>query len=192
VSERDVPELDDESPSSWPSPDPYHELLERRARRSWRGVDWAVVGAVAAVLVALALLAQVMSLSRRLDDANGTGQKALAAGFDRAGHAHGARRAALTTDQGAKVARIVLLPDGTGYLKNDDMAALDPGHTYQLWATSQSAGHKVAISEGVLGPNPGATAFRASPGVTGFFVTVEPAGGATRPTQAPYAEAPLT
>ena len=185
--------IEEESPPpSYASFDPYDELRERRARRSWRGVDWAVVCAVGAVLVALALVAQVTSLSRRLDEATSTGQKGAAAGFEHAGHAHGAQHAALSSDQGKDVARIVLLPDGSGYLKNDHMTPLDESHTYQLWAMSESAGRKVAISEGVLGPNPSAASFRAAPNVTGFAITVEQAGGAPQPTQAPYATATLT
>jgi anti-sigma-K factor RskA len=179
-------------PSSGPLRDPYDELADRRAHRSWRGIDWAAVFAVAAAIVALALVAQVMSLTRRLDDARGTGEKAASAGFERAGHARGARRGALTSNQGTQVARVVLLPDGSGYLKNDAMTPLDRNHTYQLWAVSGSADQPIAVSEGVLGPDPGAASFRAAPGVSGFALTVEPAGGVPQSSQAPYATATLT
>jgi anti-sigma-K factor RskA len=179
-------------PPSYPPRDPYDDLAERRARRSWRGIDWAVVVAVAATIVALALVAQVMSLTRRLDDARGTGDKAASAGFERAGHAHNARHGILSSDQGTQVARVVLLPDGSGYFKNDAMTPLDENHTYQLWAMSGSTDNPVAVSEGVLGPDPNAASFHASPGVTGFAITVEQAGGAPQPTQPPYAAATLT
>src|SRR5262245_61999390 len=66
-------------PPSAPPHEPYDELAERRSRRSWRGIDWAAVFAVAAAIVALALVAQVMSLTRRLDNSRGTGEKAAAA-----------------------------------------------------------------------------------------------------------------
>jgi len=172
--------------------DPYDELAERRARRSWRGIDWAAVFAVGAAIVSLALVAQVMSLTRRLDDARGTGEKAAAAGFERAGHAHGARRGALTSNEGTQVARVVLLPDGSGYFKNDAMTPLDKNHTYQLWAVLGSADHPVAISEGVLGPDPSAASFHASPLAAGFAVTVEQPGGVPQSEQTPYAKATLT
>jgi anti-sigma-K factor RskA len=98
----------------------------------------------------------------------------------------------LSTGQGVDVARIVLLPDGTGYLKNDRMAPLDTGHTYQLWSTSTNTGHNIAISLGVLGPNPSAASFRSAPDVTGFAITVEPAGGVPLLNHAPYAVATVT
>jgi anti-sigma-K factor RskA len=185
--------IDAESPRppSVPSHDPYDEVAERRAHRSWRGIDWAAVFAAAAAIVALALVAQVMSLTRRLDDARGIGEKAAAAGFDRAGHAHGARHGALSSTDGTQVARVVLLPDGSGYFKNDGMTPLDKDHTYQLWAVSGSADHPVAVSEGVLGPDPGAASFHASPGVAGFAITVEQAGGVPQSSQPPYAAATL-
>jgi hypothetical protein len=183
---------EDSRPPSVPLLDPYDDLAERRARRSWHGVDWAAVFAVGAAIVALALVAQVMSLTRRLDDARGTGEKAAAAGFERAGHAHGARRGVLSSGDGTQVARVVLLPDGTGYLKNDAMTPLDKNHTYQLWATSGSAEHRVTVSEGVLGPDPNAASFHASPTVAGFAITVESAGGVPQSTQPPYAAATLT
>jgi anti-sigma-K factor RskA len=180
------------TPGSLPPRDPYDELAERRARRSWRGIDWAAVFAVGAAIVALALVAQVMSLSRRLDDARGTGEKAVSAAFEKASHSRGARRGALTSTEGTQVARVVLLPDGSGYFKNDGMNALDPNRTYQLWAVSGNADHPVAVSEGVLGPDPGSVAFHASPRVTGFAVTVEQSGGVPQSAEAPYATATLT
>jgi hypothetical protein len=181
---------DSEAPAL-PPHDPYDELAERRARRSWHGIDWAAVCAVAATIIALALVAQVMSLTRRLDAARSTGEKAASVGFERAGHVSGARRGVLRSNEGTQVARVVLLPDGNGYLKNDAMTPLDKDHTYQLWAMSGTFGDGVAVSEGVLGPDPNAAAFRAAPDVPGFAITVEPTGGMPQPTQPPYAAATL-
>ena len=53
------------------------------------------------------------------------------AAFVRASRVAGARQVSLTPSNGAEVARVVLLPDGTGYLKNDGLARLDADHTYQ-------------------------------------------------------------
>jgi hypothetical protein len=131
-------------------------------------------------------------LTRRLDDARGTGEKAASAGFERAGHAHGARQGVLSSNQGTPLARVVLLPDGSGYFKNDAMTPLDKNHTYQLWAMSGSSDHPAAVSEGVLGPDPGAASFHASPTASRFALTVEQAGGVAQPTQPPYASATLT
>jgi len=184
--------VDAESPRPVLPYNPRDELAERRARRSWHHVDWAVVVGVAATLVALALVAQVISLSRRIEHTPTTGEKAAAAGFDHAVHARGARHGALNNDKGERVARVVVLPDGSGYLKNDAMRPLGRDQTYQLWALSGSSDDRVAVSEGVLGPDPGATSFHAAPGVSDFAVTVEQAGGVAQSTQSPYATATLT
>jgi anti-sigma-K factor RskA len=166
------------------------ELAARRARG--RGSRWMSWAAAAAAVVAVVLAAQVISLHRRLDDARGTGEKDAAAAFVRAGHANGARQVALVPAHGAEVARVVLLPDGSGYLKSDGLARLDAAHTYQLWALTGAADRTVAISAGVLGADPTAAAFRTSPDVHGFAITVERAPGAAQPSQAPYASATLS
>ena len=165
---------------------------ELAARRSGRSVRWAAVAAVAAALVAAVLAAQVISLHHRLDDARTTGAPDAAAAFVRASRITGARQVSLTPPNGAEVARVVLLPDGTGYLKNDGLARLDAEHTYQLWALTGSADHPIAISAGVLGPNPSAAAFQASTKLEGLAITVEQAGGVPQSKQAPYASATLT
>ncbi len=168
------------------------QLATRRARRGRTGTGArrrspAAIAAIAAAVVALVLAAQVISLHRRLDDARGTGEKDAAAAFQRAGRVAGAREVALAPSKGAEVARVVLLPDGSGYLENDGLARLDASHTYELWALTGSAERTVAISAGVLGPDPKAAAFRTTPLVRGFAITIERAPGATQPSQAPMA-----
>ncbi|HEY5171508.1 MAG TPA: anti-sigma factor [Acidimicrobiia bacterium] len=167
------------------------ELATRRARRG-RGPRWMSWAVAAAAVAAVVLAAQVISLHRRLDDARGTGEKDAAAAFVRAGHVDGARQVALVPAHGAEVARVVLLPDGSGYLKSDGLAPLDAAHTYQLWALTGTAGRTVAISAGVLGADPSAAAFRTSPDVHGLAITVERAPGVAQPSRAPYASATLT
>jgi len=167
------------------------DLAARRAEHSDRRGYWMSLVAAAAAIVALALVAQVISLSRRLDSEHGAGEKATVAAFDRAQHATGARQVSLTAAHGAEVARVVLLPDGSGYLKNDGMTRLGKAYTYQLWALTGSRARPVAISAGVLGPDPAAAAFRASTDVRGFVLTVEHAGGVAQSTQPPYASATM-
>jgi hypothetical protein len=168
------------------------DLAARRARRRVRTVRWVSLAAAAAAVAAAVLAAQVISLRNRLDDERATGEKDAAAAFVRAGHATGARQLALAPAHGAEVARVVLLPDGSGYLKNDGLARLDAEHTYQLWALTGTADRTVAISAGVLGRNPNAAAFRTSPDVNGFAITIERSPGVVQPSQTPYASATLT
>lgn len=168
------------------------ELVAHRARRTARGVRWMSLGAAAAALAAAVLAAQVISLHHRLDDARTTGTKDAAAAFVRAGRVIGARTVALVPSNGVEVARVVLLPDGSGYLKNDGLARLDVDHTYQLWALTGSPDHPVEISAGVLGADPSAAAFQASTDVKGLAITIERAGGVPQTTQKPYASGMLT
>ena len=184
---------DESAPGAGTVDDPAAaDLAARRARRAARRVRWVSWAAVAAAVVAALLAAQVVVLHHRLDDARGTGEKEAAAAFVRAGHATGARKLALAPTNGAEVARVVLLPDGSGYLKNDHLARLDTEHTYQLWALTGRGDRTVAISAGVLGSNPSAAAFRTSPDVHGFAITVERSPGVVSPSQTPIAGATLT
>ena len=145
----------------------------------------------AAVLVAALLATQVVSLNHRLDNAPGSGETAAAAAFAHASRIARARKVSLTSERGTEVARVVVLPDGSGYMKNDGLAPLDADHTYQLWLLTGAADHPVAISAGVLGADPRAAAFETATDVRGFAITVEEAPGVGQSTQSPVATATL-
>ena len=167
------------------------ELAARRERR--RRASWiAPTVAAAAVIVLVVLAAQIASLHGQLDRAHEFGTSAMAAAFDRAAKVDGAREVDLTAKSGAKLARVVLLPDGTGYLRGDHLDALPSDRTYQLWAVTGSATGPVAVSAGVLGSDPQAVAFHASGPVQAFAVTVERAGGVVQSAQTPIAQAAVT
>ena len=64
------------------------------------------------------------SLDGQLDRSQPTGPTASAAAFDRAAQGRRRpRRSALQSSTGATLARVVLLPDGTGYLRGDEPEA---------------------------------------------------------------------
>jgi anti-sigma-K factor RskA len=161
---------------------------DRRPRPSWI----APTAAAAAIIVVVVLAAQVASLNGRLDRARQFGTSAMAAAFDRATKVDGAREVDLNAKSGATLARVVLLPDGTGYLRGDHLDALPADQTYQLWAVTGSATKPVTVSAGVLGSDPQAVAFRASGPVQAFAVTVERAGGVVQSAQTPIAQAAVT
>ncbi len=167
------------------------QLAVRRAVRSSRRVRGMALVAAAAIVVVAALATQVVSLHDQLKT-RGTGEQEAAAAFSRAEHVSGARSAALAPANGAEVARVVLLPDGSGYLKTDKLATLDADHTYQLWAVTGSPSNPVVISAGVLGADPSAAAFRTVGDVHGFAITVERAPGVTQSSQAAFASATLS
>ena len=171
-----------------PTEQDVDELADRRARRA--RARWTAAAAAAAVIALVVLGAQVASLRGQLDRAHQLGPSAMAAAFDRATKVDGARQVGLKAGSGATLARLVLLPDGTGYLRGDHLEPLPSDQTYQLWAVTGNA--KAPVSAGVLGADPRAVSFRASGPVKGFAVSIEPAGGVVQPTHTPIAQAALT
>jgi anti-sigma-K factor RskA len=155
---------------------PVDELAARRGRRSSRRAVWSGVLAVAAAVVVVVLAVQVVSLHRKADRST-----TVAAAFDRAAGNKHAKQVALTAS-GSDVARVVLLPDGTGYMKNDALKPLAADQTYQLWALTGDATHPTPISAGVLGPDPHAVGFHVDGPVHGIAVSIERQGGAVQPT----------
>ncbi len=162
-------------------------LAARRSARLTRATRWSVALAAAAVVAAVALGARVVVLDRRLDRSS-----TIAAAFDRAARQHGAREVALASRDGARLARIVLLPDGSGYLRNDTMHALPADRTYQLWAVTGAGSRPVVISAGVLGRDPSAVAFHSAGPVRAFAVTIERAPGVVTSTQQPIGTAAVS
>jgi anti-sigma-K factor RskA len=119
---------------------------------------------------------------------NGSNAGNLAAAFDKAQQAPGARTVSLASTQHADAARVVVLPDGSGYLQNNAMQPLPAGQVYQLWAIGPNG---TPVSIGVLGGNPSTAAFHASPDVKTLGITVERSPGVVVPTPPMYASAPV-
>jgi anti-sigma-K factor RskA len=163
------------------------DLATRRARRN--RTRWTAVAAVAAAIVIVVLAAQVSVLRGR--DNSRIGTRAMAAAFDRAAQAPGAREVPLQSDSGATLARIVLLPDGAGYLRGDKLEVLPKDRTYQLWAVTGTEAKPTVVSAGVLGRDPSALGFHASGPVRAFAVTVENEGGVVVSHQKPVAQGAL-
>jgi anti-sigma-K factor RskA len=162
--------------------------LEARRRKRARWIAPVVATAAAIAVVVLA----VQVLPSRDDGATRTGATAAAAAFDQAVTMDGARAVGLESDAGATLARVVLLPDGTGYLRGDNLERLSDDQTYQLWALTGPKDDPIAISAGVLGPDPQAIGFSASGPVNGFALTVEQAGGVVSSQQQPVAAGALS
>ena len=161
------------------------ELAVRRARKSSRPVVWitSAVAAVAAVAV-IVLALQVVSLNDDLDHAEQPSAASISAAYDRAAQTEGARTATLASDQGN--ARVVLLPDGTGFIVNDGLPPVGDAQTYQLWAFTGNGAEPTIVSAAVLGPDADSASFKLAGPVQSFAMTVEDAGGAAQPTQAPF------
>jgi Anti-sigma-K factor rskA len=138
------------------------------------------IAAAAAVLIAVLAVGLASRTPSRAGD--------LAAAYDHAVDT-GAARVALHPDlgSGAVTAEIAWSSDGTGYLRNEHLAALPAGKTYQLWATYQQGKKQRAISAGVLGREPSAVAFHLVATPTAFAITVENAPGVVASAKTPIA-----
>ena len=178
------PELWDRISSTIATAGGHDELAARRARGV--GSRWMIAVAAAAAIALVVLGARVISLQQDLDDAKSP-DAVLAARFDAATNVNGAREVQLVGTQGSTVARLVLLPDGSGILVNDGLTTLSSDETYQLWALMGNESNPTAISAGVLGPDPPGANFKTDGPVVGFAITVEREGGVTSPTKTPLA-----
>jgi anti-sigma-K factor RskA len=161
--------------------EPRDELAVRRARPR-PSLSTALLVVAAAVVVILAV--NIVVLQRRAND-----NTTASAAFSRASHAHGARELSFAAN-GSDVAKAVLLPDGSGYLKNENMSALPSTKTYQLWAATGDPKHPTMISAGVIGADPRTIGFHVNGAVHGLAISVENRGGAVQPTQV-YSSATL-
>ncbi len=148
-----------------------------RSERAWRAAAVALVAAFLAIVGVLSF--RVVNLDHRVGQLqsalgqNGTGQLVALALAD---PAH--RRVELTTKGSSLHAEVVLLPDGRAYWVDDNLTALPPGHTYQLWALSSGK----VVSLGVLGRTPENVAFLVEIPMSELMVTAEPTGGVPAPT----------
>jgi hypothetical protein len=93
------------------------------------------------------------------------------------------RSVELVAEEGSTLAKVVVLPDGTGYLYHPLLPPVSEDRTYQLWALVG----KATVSAGVLGNRPGLTAFRVDLPVDGFAISEEQRGGVPVPRSQPIA-----
>ena len=138
--------------------------------------------AATAALVIAALGVQVVRQDQRIDrlpdiiEKRGLDEAVAAALFDA-----GAQRVQLRSDDGRIVARAVVQPNGNGYLVPENLRPLGADRTYQLWAL---VGDR-PVSVGVLGADPGVSAFKADTDLSMLAITEEPAGGVVAPSSSP-------
>lgn len=166
---------------------PVVPLRSREGRFNILSTRW-LAGAAAAVAV-VALSAAVIAQSGRIGNLNAqvTAQQQEIASLGSVLQADPLQQAVTVAledpdatvatlaaeDAGANM-RIVLLPDGTGYVFESNLEALPEDATYQLWAVVNDR----VISAGVLGNNPGVVPFHLDPqGLQGLVITEEVAGG---------------
>jgi Anti-sigma-K factor rskA len=161
------------------APDAPNVVAFRRSRRftSVPARVAAPIAAAAAIVIAVLAIQVATRTPSRAGD--------LAAAYRHAVSSGAATVQLRGSDGGPVAAEIALQPDGTGYLRNDRLAALPAGETYQLWALVNQGGKTRAVSAGVLGREPTAVAFHVAAPPDSFAITMEDAPGVVQPTQAP-------
>jgi anti-sigma factor RsiW len=153
-------------------------------------------GAVAAGLVVVAAVGVTAVMHDEMDDQQTRLDRLSASvahqGVARAAHAAtmdpDSRVAMLASADGSRRAKVVTMPDGTGYFMEHNLPPLAAGRTYQLWVLTGSRATPSMVSVGVLGRRPDVTAFRTAASPMGFVVTVEPAPGVVEPDHPPMLE----
>ena len=152
----------------------------RRARLRRRAA--VAVGVAAAVFLVGALTVKVVQQDDRIDDLGREARTgSMLAAAERASRDPRAARVALSSTDSTLEARVVYLPDGDGFLLQNNLRALPPDRTYQLWALMGGSSQDRPISVGVLGPDPGVTAFRVQGPVVAFAISDEQSPGAAAP-----------
>lgn len=185
VWERIAGNLEEEAP---PQLDMAKVVALRPRRRSVPIAAAAAVAAVAAAVIAV-LGVQVDRLGNRTASleaalgSQGLDQAVQVALFD-----EGARRVDLRSNEGVTLAQAVVRKSGEAYFVPHSLPALSSDQTYQLWAIVDDR----AVSVGVLGAQPGVSAFKiAGSGVTLLAVTTEQAGGVVSSKKAPVLKGAL-
>jgi anti-sigma factor RsiW len=160
-------------------------LAPRRPAR--RTIPLRVAAATMAVAAAVTLFLGV-ALGRhddgfgRFDKVADAMEKTLVANAANAALANpAAEKVELASTDRKLTARVVRLPDGTGYLVPSNLTPLPAGRVYQLWAVRSDA----KISLGVLGDRPQVSAFRMNGPVVAYAVTEEAAGGVAQTQNQP-------
>ena len=156
--------------------------FESRRTRLRRRIAVAV-GVAAAVVVVGSLTVKVVQQDDRIDElGRGAESGSVLAAAETASRDPHAARVTLSSTDGALEARAVYLPDGDGFLVQNNLRPLPPDRTYQLWALLGDPGAERTISAGVLGPDPGVTAFKVQGPVAGLAITDEQSPGSVSPS----------
>jgi anti-sigma-K factor RskA len=139
-----------------------------RARR------WLVAAAIA-VVVAVGAAGAVTAIDRD------SGPASVESRYAAARRDPAARAVTLRTDEGAPVARAVVLPDRTAFMDGRELSPAAGDRDFQLWAITPDG----PVSAAVMHDPGGVHRFRIAPGATGLAVTNEPRGGSREPTTIP-------
>lgn len=149
--------------------------------RKWWTSTAVVCVAAAAVVLAIVTYQQ----HRDIDRLHAAVDAPLERALDDALKAPGSRVANLVSQTSPMTVKAVLTATGSGFLRAENLTALDTGHTYQLWGIDTSGSTPRVVSLGVLGPRPTLVTFSLNGQATTLAITVEVSGGVSVTQQQP-------
>ncbi|MCU1459346.1 MAG: hypothetical protein JWL73_3438 [Actinomycetia bacterium] len=169
-------------------------LDEARSRRHVVSRWVTAVAAVAAAVVIVVMGAQIISQGDKVDrlQQSISSPDAVRRAAEAAKLAPGAKTVALTSSTGDEAATIVYLPNGVGYLDENNLPTLPPGQTYQLWAIMDDGQQSRVVSAGVLGRKADVSPFHTSGKVLSFAVTAEKTPGVVQSANKPVVSGQLS
>lgn len=163
---------------------PKKKLAPVRRQSPWRaGWGTAVAAAVVTAAVVGFMGVRLVQQGDRIDALEDSRSDGIEQAAERAVDNPSSQRVALVAEEGSTLATVVVLPNGIGFLTDPRLPALPEDRTYQLWALVGEA----TVSAGVLGNEPGVTAFSVDLPVDGFAISEEMYGGVAVPSAAPIA-----
>jgi anti-sigma factor RsiW len=166
-----------------PSPGVTVVALDQRRRRPPAGYVAGLAAAVVLIVLLAAGLVQVTNHNAELEREIAAGPPA--ASIDELAEsalADGSNQVIkLASESGTDTATAVVTPTGDAYLMNSTLDPLPADRTYQLW----NIGDAGAVSLGVLGNQPGTSAFHVQGPVGTLAITAEQAGGVPSPANVP-------
>ncbi len=100
----------------------------------------------------------------------------------------GSRTGVLTDPERTMEVKVIVDPEGHGFVMTAPLPALPAGETYQLWSATDGE----MVSLGMLGADPRMSLVSIDASVTELAITREPARGSVAPTSGPMATGRLT
>jgi anti-sigma-K factor RskA len=140
--------------------------------------------ALAAAAAVLAIVAVAGALLTFGDDST---RAPVAVRAERAAERPGARVVTMRAEDGTAGARVIVLPDGTGFVRGTALPPPGARRDFQLWSITPSG----PVSAGVLPDGDRWRQFRLADFATALAVTNERAGGSAVPTGPPILSAGL-
>lgn len=148
--------------------------------RSMRNRSWLLA---VATIVVVVVISGALVISRPGSDSPTDSIASMTAMANDAATKPGSRQGVLTDAARTMEVKVIVDPEGHGFVMTDPLPALPEGETYQLWAATDGT----MVSLGMLGANPQMSLVPIDASVTELALTREPGRGSVSPTSDPMA-----